>query len=124
MVVHGDDFVSEWPNSELLWFDQALGENFQIKTEILGPDAGETRELRVFNRVIRWEDQGVSWEADPRHAELIVDQLGLIEEGARAVSTPGVKAEGAKDQTEDARSGTKVEKRVKFEDESGDNRCS
>ena len=35
------------------WFDQALAKEFEIKTDVLGPDEGEDKELRIFNRVIR-----------------------------------------------------------------------
>ena len=58
---------------DLVWMDKAFGKEFSIKTEILGPDAGEGKELRVLNRVIKWESTGITWEADPRHAEMIVE---------------------------------------------------
>ena len=53
MAVHGDDFVSEGAKEDLKWFDGALAKELQIKTEILGPDEGEVKELRILNRVIR-----------------------------------------------------------------------
>ena len=55
----------------------------------------------------------MSWEAGPRHAELIIDQLGLSEGGARSVSTPGVKQERAKDVDDDP----KPEKYVQLEED-------
>ena len=90
-VVHGDDFVTEGERYQLDWLDVELRKHFEIKTEILGPDAhkGEQREVRILNRVLRWEDSGICWEADPRHAELVVKQLHL--EDAKIVSTPGSK---------------------------------
>ena len=45
-----------------------------------------------MNRVIRWEEDGLEWEADQRHAELIISQLDLSR--AKPVVTPGVKDEG------------------------------
>ena len=77
VVVHGDDFVSEAKKSDFLWFDAALKKHFELKTDILGPDNGEVRELRILNRVLRWEKDGITWEVDQRHAELVVQQLGL-----------------------------------------------
>ena len=70
-----------------------LAKNSDIKTELLGPDPekGELSELRFLNRVVTWHEHGIDWEADPRHAELIIQQLDL--EGCRAVVTPGVKEE-------------------------------
>ena len=41
---------------------------------------------------MRWTDQGVKYEADPRHAELIIKDLVL--EKAKGVSSPGTKEEG------------------------------
>ena len=77
MAVHGDDFVSEGAKEDLKWFDEALAKEFKIKTEILGPDEGEVKELRILNRVVRWEEDGLEREADQRHAELIISQLDL-----------------------------------------------
>jgi hypothetical protein len=92
-VVHGDDFVTEGERVHLDWFNDQLKAHFELKTEILGPDSskGEQREVRILNRVLRWEEKGICWEADPRHAELVVRQLGL--ETASTVTTPGSKEE-------------------------------
>ena len=92
-IVHGDDFCSEGPAGSLSWLRTELAKSFEIKTEVLGPDAdkGEVKELRFLNRVLTWHDQGIDWEADPRHAELITKQLDL--EDCRPVVTPGVKDE-------------------------------
>ena len=68
VVVHGDDFGSEGVKKELVWMDKALGKDFSIKTEILGPDAEEVKELRVLNCVVKWESTGITWEADPRQS--------------------------------------------------------
>ena len=53
----------------------------------------EQREGRILNRVVRWTEEGWEYEADQRHAEILVERLGMKE--ARAVATPGeeVKAE-------------------------------
>ena len=45
-----------------------------------------------MNRVIRWEEDGLEWEADQRPAEFIIGQLDLSK--AKEVVTPGVKDEG------------------------------
>ncbi len=44
------------------------------------------RELRVLNRVIRWTSGGLKYEADPRHAEIVVRGVAGAE---RALSAPG-----------------------------------
>ena len=52
-----------------------------------GPD--DCKEMRVLNRIVRISDKGVLYEADPRHAEMLVKAFNL--EGAKGVVTPGVK---------------------------------
>ena len=51
---------------------------------------------RIMNRFISWqcgfngEPDAITWEADPRHVELLRDQLGFVE-GSKSVVSPGVK---------------------------------
>ena len=47
----------------------------------------EIQETRVLNRTIRWTPRGWEYEADQRHAELIVRGMGM--ENAKSVKTPG-----------------------------------
>ena len=71
--------------------NSALEASFQVKTEIIGPHPGQQSEARVLNRVIRWEDTGNTWEPDPRHAEIMIEQMGL--KGGRPLKIAGVKEE-------------------------------
>ena len=49
--------------------------------------------MKILNRIIAWKGaKGIVYEADPRHLEIIVEQLGLQE--AKTVSTPGAKEDG------------------------------
>ena len=41
---------------------------------------------------MRWTDRGIELEANPRHAEIVIRELGL--EGSTPSKIPGVKAEG------------------------------
>ena len=47
----------------------------------------------MLNRVIRWTDTGIEYEADPRQAERLLEGLGL-DDGCKSVATPGVKPRG------------------------------
>ena len=47
----------------------------------------------MLNRVIRWVDGGVEYEADPRQAERLLEGLNLDGEGCKPMATPGVKLE-------------------------------
>ena len=60
-----------------------------MKTKTLGSGAEDAKEVRILNNVIRMPDDGVELEADPRHAELIVRELGL--EGCKPSKAPGAK---------------------------------
>jgi hypothetical protein len=85
-VVHGDDFVFAGPVIELDWVRARMAECFLTKVVgRLGGGAGEMRELRILNRVVRWTTDGLRYEADPRHAEILVRGLGAV----RAASAPG-----------------------------------
>ena len=55
-------------------------------------------EGQILNRVIRATDNGFELEGDPRHAELVVEQLNL--QSGKSVSTPG--ADDPVDDEEDA----------------------
>ena len=60
-----------------------------MKTQVLGRRDDEMQEIRILNKVVRVEEDGIELEADPRHAELVVRELGL--EGAKASPVPGSK---------------------------------
>ena len=49
----------------------------------------DDKEATCLNRVIRWCDDGLEYEADPRQAEKLVEQLEFV--GAKSCVTPGVK---------------------------------
>ena len=79
--------------------DAMLRKKFEIKTAILGPDPKKhVQAVKILNRIVTWERDGISWEPDPRHAELIISQLGL--EGAKPLKLPGVKEETRRSEKE------------------------
>ena len=51
-------------------------------------------EARVLNRVICWQAEGLTYEADPRHAEIVIRDLGL--DGSKPVNTPGTREEATR----------------------------
>jgi len=91
-VVHGDDFIFAGTDAELDWVKSAMTDKFLIK-EVgrLGPGSRHLQELRVLNRVLRWTPRGLRYEADPRHAEILVRGVA---EGLRPVATPGAASKG------------------------------
>ncbi len=89
VMVHGDDFVAVGYEKTLKEARSALENKYKIKVETLGDGLECAREVRILNKVVRYTDAGVELEADPRHAEIVVKELGL--ENAKAVRVPGAK---------------------------------
>ena len=62
---------------------------FEIKVRgRIGEDT-EVKEMRILNRIVRVTPNGVRYEADPRHYELVARSLGL--ENSTSTVTPGIK---------------------------------
>ncbi len=59
----------------------------------LGPGPNDAKEARALNRVVRWTEHGVEYEADPRQTERLVSECGLT--GANPMATPGVRTTAA-----------------------------
>ena len=87
VLVHGDDFVAVDFRGNIEWLRQKLASRFEIKTTMIGDGENEEKEGKVLNRVVRITDDGWEYEADQRHAEIIVEAMKLGD--AKSVSTPG-----------------------------------
>ena len=57
------------------------------------------REVKILNRIIRYTASGIEYEADARHSELIIKQLGL--ESAKPISSPAIEDEPRCDDDEE-----------------------
>ena len=89
VVCHGDDIVCEGEDDDLDWFEQNLSNHFELTVKAkMGPEAHDCKQAPLPNRVLTWTEGGLEYEADPRHAELIIAELGLV--GSRPQVTPGV----------------------------------
>ena len=86
-MVHGDDFATTGKEEDTKWLETKLKERFEIKTHLIGKKENMSQEGKVLNRVLRRTEDGWEYEADPRHAELLVKSLKLEE--AKPVSTAG-----------------------------------
>ena len=99
--VHGHDYVSSGSEESLKWMESQLKNKYEIKTKWLGPKAHHEKEVKILNRVVSWTNEGIKYEADPRHAELMIQEMKLNE--SKDVVTPGIHDEGEtsddKDQT-------------------------
>ena len=91
--VHGDDYVSTGRPESFEWMRKELEKKCQVKTQVLGPNAGQQKQVKLLNRIVIWDSsKGIVCEADPRHAEIVIEQLKLGE--AKEVSSLGTREEG------------------------------
>ena len=88
--VHGDDFTASGAKPMLDWFESQMRSRYELTVGgRLGPGVGDDKEATVLNRVVRWGQNGIEYEADPRQVERLVVDTGL--EGSNGRATPGVR---------------------------------
>jgi hypothetical protein len=76
--VHGDDFTSAAEKRHLDWFESALEDKYELKRGgRFGPGPEDSKEITVLNRVLRYTDQGLEYEADQRHADLLIKEMKI-----------------------------------------------
>jgi len=95
IYVHGDDFITLADEEGQAWYKAVMEKIFVLKWRgCLGDEENDSNHIRILNRYMavkvasdgRW---WVEWEADPRHADLLIDELGLS--GCKPATTPGQK---------------------------------
>ncbi len=87
-MVHGDDFITAGPAQDIDWFEREMAKHLEIVCKArLGFEPGCSKEGKILSRVVRVDQKSFTWEADPRHAELAIQELGLTT--ARPQLSPG-----------------------------------
>ena len=90
LVVHGDDFTTTGTRKELDKFEKQLAACFEIKIRgRLGSRADCDKEVKILNRVVKWTHSGLTYEADPQHAQTLLKEFGLASSAGRV--SPGSK---------------------------------
>lgn len=90
MVVHGDDFTILGHLVPIDWFKKRMESKYDIKHRgHIGPHRTYEKSLRILNRIVEWTEEGIVYESDQRHADIIVRYLNLSQ--ANGVVTPGEK---------------------------------
>eukprot|EP00973_Karenia_brevis_P090005 12400508-Karenia_brevis.AAC.1 len=56
----------------------------------MGPDPGHVKDIGILNRILRYGVEGIEYEADPKHRDIILDYLGF-DAGARSFASNGDK---------------------------------
>ena len=90
VMVHGDDFIAVGSKENVKHTEDVLREKYKIKVEHLGDGPECVKEVKILNKIVRYTTTGVELEADPRHAEMVINDLGL--KGAKGSTIPGSKA--------------------------------
>jgi len=91
VMTYVDDFLCSGPDKELKWFLEAIGKTFEVKSEMLGPGKEEKSEVKFLGRALRWRREGLEYEADEKHVEVLLREWGMCD--SKAVCTPGTAEE-------------------------------
>ncbi|CAK0830015.1 unnamed protein product [Prorocentrum cordatum] len=99
-LVHGDDFCAMGDDDALDQIEHTLRKKYDLKvTGSFELGSGEEQEVVFLNRILRVTgspgEERFEVEADPRHAEMIVRDMGLEKESAKTLDVPGLKKEEA-----------------------------
>ena len=90
MSVHGDDFTTVGAKCDLDWLESEMTAHYELTIQPrLGPGDNDAKEAVILNRVIRWTEQGIEYEADPRQCEKLVAECGML--ATNSVATPGLR---------------------------------
>ena len=90
--IHGDEYVSAGDRKGLLWLSTQLEAKYEIKTTMVSQEEKDQKTVRVLNRLVTLRANGdIEYEADPRHAERLIEEL-TKKDNLKAVVTPFLKA--------------------------------
>jgi hypothetical protein len=88
-VVHGDDFTFVSDEAGLDYIEGLMKTWYEVKVKArLGGGASDDKEVNILGRLVRWTEEGWEYQADPKHRQIILEQLGLSEE-SKGLSTNG-----------------------------------
>ena len=74
-----------------------MQDQYEIKVRgSLGPDRNNDKSMTILNRCLEWKDDGIHFEADPRHADILIKELGL--QKPTPIVTPGIKMQTLSDE--------------------------
>ena len=76
LYLHGDDFVAVASTSQVKWLQQQQSHAYDMKSNIMGDSKQDVKQQKILNRVVTWYDRSIEYEADPRHAEIIITRYG------------------------------------------------
>lgn len=95
-MVHGDDFVILGDEQAQKRIEHVLAKKFEYRVDgYIGPGC-KSQVMTVLNRIIEYDPEtgSISYEADPKHAQLVIKGLDLDQSGVKSVATPSEKQKG------------------------------
>ena len=88
LCLHVDDFLVCGPEEDAIWLRDSLMQKYELKSEILGPEAHHKKQANYLKREIIWEDHGITIKADGKHSVEFLKTLGM--EACKTVNTPNL----------------------------------
>ena len=77
-----------------------MGEWFEIKVRaLLGSDAEDDKEVTILGRTVRWTKDGIEYEADKKHRDMLIDHFGF-KDGTKGLTVNGSKVDNEKEDPE------------------------
>ena len=90
-VVHGDDFTFTGYGDDLDYITDILKKEYELKVRgRLGAGSQDVKEIDVLGRIIRLEEWGCTWQADPRHRRAVMEHFGFNDQ-TKPLITNGIK---------------------------------
>ena len=90
-AVHGDDFTFLGFDEDLDMLEKLMKGWFDLKIRArLGPEVGDDKDIVILGRHVNWGPDGISINADPKHAESIKKYCDT-NENSKSLSNPGKK---------------------------------
>jgi hypothetical protein len=91
LVVHGDGFTILGSPNHLDALQEEFRQRFEVKFRgRLGPEIGDDKSIKILNRIVEWTERGINYEADHRHVDIVLENLGY-QDSTKGLSTPGTK---------------------------------
>ena len=95
-LTHGDDFVLTGPTKRLMEFNKEMKKMYPTKEKIIS--FGSQESIKTLNMRLHWGNEGIVYQHDPRHVDVLVRELGL--ENGNTVQTPAAPSAAEEEESE------------------------
>ena len=84
VVAHVDDFLCSGEEQHLDWLHDQLRQQYDLTVTKMGSD--HEKETKYLNRTLRWTQEGIQLEGDPKHADMVLNEWGMND--CKCMDTP------------------------------------